>query len=151
MVITISEAARQWSVDLDTIYRRQLAGQLRFATADPPTVEAAEMRRVFGPPDTAALARIEAVCELLKTEGSSLRAELATIKQELLVARDERDRLLDLIAALVQSQSRKSPLSLQRAEMTEAEFVLTVQQLIERRHPSLPERPKPENDQTDSQ
>lgn len=47
MSITISEAARRWGCGRETIYRRQRAVELSFASTEPPTVDAAEMVRVF--------------------------------------------------------------------------------------------------------
>ena len=91
MAITIAEAARQWRVARETIYRRQLAGELEFATIDPPTVDASEMLRAFGEPkaaadkpaatDVVALTRIEAICEALKAAAEYLMAELATMRR----------------------------------------------------------------------
>ena len=111
MAITIAEAARQWRVARETIYRRQLAGEMEFATIDPPTVDASEMLRAFGEPkatadkpaatDVVALTRIEAICEALKAAAEYLMAELATMKKELQAEREqtrnERDRLLEFL------------------------------------------------------
>ena len=111
MAITIAEAARQWQVARETIYRRQLAGEMEFATIDPPTVDASEMLRAFGEPkaaadkpaatDVVALTRIEAICEALKAAAEYLMAELATMKKELQAEREqtrnERDRLLEFL------------------------------------------------------
>jgi hypothetical protein len=137
MATTISEAARRWGIGRETIYRRRRAGRLNFATTEPPTVEASEMLRVFGEPKpklgdgagrgtVAALARLEATCELLKAEGERLKAELAAVKEELrdsrADARKERDRLLDLLAAQQKvlgnrvGESNQAP---QRSEITE--------------------------------
>jgi uncharacterized small protein (DUF1192 family) len=162
MATTIAEAARRWGVDGETIYRRQLAGELNFATTDPPTVEACEMVRVFGEPkpkpdkaaavgDTCAVARVEAFCNMLKAEVRRLKAELASIKQELRDTRDdarrERDLLLDLLAALVESHVRKPLSVLQRGETGEALAVLAAQQRRESHNSSALERSDPECDQ----
>jgi hypothetical protein len=52
MSITISEAAERWGIDPEDIHRKQRAGKLNFATAEPPTVETSEMLRAFGLPLT---------------------------------------------------------------------------------------------------
>ena len=127
MAITIAEAARQWRVARETIYRRQLAGELEFATIDPPTVDASEMLRAFGEPkaaadkpaatDVVALTRIEAICEALKAAAEYLMAELATMKKELQAeheqTRKERDRLLEFLGVqkrlLETSETSTSP------------------------------------------
>lgn len=158
MSTTISEAARRWGIGRETIYRRHRAGKLNFATTDPPRIDASEMLRVFGEPKPwskkgagdgtiAALARLEATCELLRAECERLKAELAAVKEELrnsrADARTERDRLLDLLSAhqrapeskvggstLVPQRSELSELP-HRSEMTEAEAVLAAQQRAE--------------------
>ncbi len=147
MAITIAEAARQWRIGRETIYRRQLAGEVQFATIDPPTIEASEMLRAFGEPkaaldksaaiDVVALTRIEAICEALTTAAERLMAELATIKLELQAEREqsrkERDRLLEFLGVqkrLLES-SGTSTSALQRGEMAEAQAVLAAQQRIE--------------------
>ncbi len=146
MSTTISEAARRWGIGRETIYRRHRAGQLKFATIKPPTVEAGEMFRVFGEPKmnkaaagaNAALARLEATCEMLKTETARLSAELASVKEEFRDAREdackERDRLLDRLATqqrVLETRVGRSTLVPQRSEMTEAEAVLAAQQRVE--------------------
>jgi hypothetical protein len=128
MAITIAEAARQWRVARETIYRRQLADELEFATIDPPTIDASEMLRAFGEPkaasdkpaatDVVALSRIEAICEALKAAAEYLMAELAAMKKELQAeheqTRKERDRLLEFLGAqkrlLETSETSTSPL-----------------------------------------
>lgn len=124
MGISISEAARRWGVGRETIYRKQRAGELSFATTEPPTIDGSEMLRVFGEPkpkrdkgaggDPVLMARVEAERDQLKAEADRLRAELATAKQEFYVERDdarkERDRLLDMLASqqrLLESQARR--------------------------------------------
>ena len=123
MGISISEAARRWGVGRETIYRKQRAGELSFATTEPPTIDGSEMLRVFGEPKPkrdkgaggdVALARVEVERDHLKAEADRLRAELATAKQEFYVDRDdarkERDRLLDMLASqqrLLESQARR--------------------------------------------
>jgi septal ring factor EnvC (AmiA/AmiB activator) len=150
MSITISEAARRWGVGRETIYRRKRDGRLSFATTDPLTVKASEMLRVFGEPkpkpknaagrgSIVALTRLEVMCELLKAEGDRLKAELEAVREELrdarADARQERDRLLDLLAAQqkpTESRIVRSPLLPQRTEtMTEAEAVLAARQRAE--------------------
>ena len=154
MAITISEAAREWRVARETIYRRQLAGELEFATIDPPTIDASEMLRAFGEPkaaadkpaatDVVALTRIEAICEALKAAAEYLMAELATMKKELQAeheqTRKERDRLLEFLGVqkrLLETSETSTSLQrgetspLQRGEMAEAQAVLAAQQRVE--------------------
>ena len=87
MAISISDAARWWSVRRETIYRRHRSGELSFATAAPPTVDPAEMVRVFGEPrpnapeasgdDVTPSVRVEAELDTLKGAADRLMAELA--------------------------------------------------------------------------
>jgi transposase-like protein len=149
MSTTISEAARRWGIGRETIYRRHRAGRLNFATTDPPTIAASEMLRVFGEPksrsskgagreSTAALARLDAMCELLKAEGERLKLELASVKEDLrdarADARKERDQLLALLADQQKVPERRAGTARsfpQPSEMTEAEAVLAAQQRAE--------------------
>ncbi len=144
MALTISAAARQWRVSRETLYRRQLAGVLSFATTDPPTVETSEMRRVFGEPKpksdhavvngkSTTLARVNAVSDMLKAEAECLKAKLVTIKQELDAAHDdarkEHERWLDL-QQLVESSASKSTLVFEPGEAVVAQAVLAAQQRV---------------------
>jgi hypothetical protein len=125
-MLTISGAAKQWGVSRETIYRKHRAGELSFATAEPPTIDGAEMIRVFGEPkpkrvrvsddEAALLARLEAERDRHKADAERLSAELATAKQELHVerteARQERQRLLDLATSqqkLLEDRTTTSP------------------------------------------
>jgi hypothetical protein len=133
-MLTISGAAKQWGVSRETIYRKHRAGELSFATAEPPTIDGAEMVRVFGEPkpkrprvpisadEAALLARLEAERDRHKADAERLAAELAMTKQELHVertdARQERQRLLDLVTSqqkLIEDRTKTSP---QPAEAT---------------------------------
>ncbi len=128
MGISISEAARRWGVGRETIYRKHRAGDLSLATSEPPTVEVAEMLRLFGEPkpkrsktagtdaEAVALVRAEVERDQIKAEADRLRAELATTKQALDTERDEarkeRQRLLDLVTSqqkVIEDQSARPP------------------------------------------
>src|SRR5665213_1064482 len=155
MATTISEAARRWGIGRGTIYRRMRAGRLNFATTSPFTVEASEMLRVFGEPrsrtkrdnnaahdNAVALARVEAVCELVRAEAERMKSEMAMIKGELQAAQDnfhkELDRLLELLAArqrLIEAQLGKLPSALEQGETAEAQAVLAALERVERRGP----------------
>lgn len=150
MAIPIADAARQWRITRETVYRRQLAGELRFATVDPPTVEASEMLRVFGEPkttpdkstsavDVLALGRVESICDALRASTEYLMGEIATIKQQLQAERDDarklRDRLLEFLAAqkrLLEAPTGNVTETLQRGETAEAQAVFAAQQRVER-------------------
>jgi hypothetical protein len=127
-MLTISGAAKQWGIGRETIYRKQRAGELSFATAEPPTIDPAEMLRVFGEPkpkpgrfsmsahEAALLATLEAERDRHKADAERLAVELASAKQELHVERDEarkeRHRLLDQIAGqqrLIELQAAPKP------------------------------------------
>jgi hypothetical protein len=164
--LTIAEAARQWHIGREAIYRKQLRGELKFTTSDPPSIESAEMLRVFGKPsppksasDPAILSRVEASLEGLREPIDNLVTQLVALKQDFQAERDEirraRDFLLDLLAShkkTVDDQSNTiapegktiapegntiAP-GLQRGEMAEAQAVLAAQQRIE--DPQLKQR-----------
>ena len=149
MIISIREAARRWHVGRETIYRRQLAGQLCFATIDPPTIEASEMLRVFGEPkperlrpkpngNTVALARIEAVCDTLKTELNQLKADVAKTNEELRAAlneagnkREQFPRPVTIQQQPVAHQTETTAPVCDRGEMSVAEAVFEARQRLE--------------------
>lgn len=129
MSISISEAARRWGVGRETIYRKQRKGDISFNEGDPPTIDPAEMLRVFGEPgekkaaakaktgDIAAQVRAEVQLDAQKAEIERLKAELASAKNDLERERDdakkEREKVLDLLASqqrLIESQTRKPTL-----------------------------------------
>src|SRR3974390_919912 len=96
MALTVAEAARQWRVGREAIYRRQLRGEIKFATSDPPSIEVSEMLRAFGKPnrtkgggDTALLSRVEAICDGLRDPIENLMAYLAALRQDLDAERGE--------------------------------------------------------------
>ena len=113
------------------------------------------MLRVFGEPrsrtkrdnnaahdNAVALARVEAVCELLRAEAERMKSEMAMIKGELQAAQDnfhkELDRLLELLAArqrLIEAQLGKLPSALEQGETAEAQAVLAALERVERRGP----------------
>lgn len=129
MSISISEAARRWGVGRETIYRKHRKSEISFIEGDPPTIDAAEMLRVFGEPgqkkaaakakagDLAAQVRAEVQLDAQKAEIERLKSELASAKNELDKERDdakkEREKVLDLLASqqrLIESQTRKPTL-----------------------------------------
>jgi len=142
MAIKISTTARQWGVGRETIYRRQLAGELSFATVDPPTIEATEMLRAFGKPqpkakkatvgiEAVALERVDVVCDMLKAEAERLKADLTVIKKQLDVAREEacreQERWRELFLTqqmLIETHDEKSMLLLERVEKAVAQVLL---------------------------
>lgn len=145
MALTIAEAARQWHIGREAIYRRQLRGELKFTTSDPPSVEASEMRRVFGKPsstkgpsDAAILSRVEVICDGLRGPIENLLTQLAAFRQDLQAEREEirRDRtpLSDFLASqtrLLEDKNNTIAPGLQRGEMAEAQVVLAAQQRID--------------------
>jgi hypothetical protein len=164
--LTIAEAARQWHIGREAIYRKQLRGELKLTTTDPPSVESSEMLRVFGRPslpksanDAAILSRVETSLEGLREPIDNLLTQLVALKQDFQAERDEirraREFLFDLLAShkkTVDDQSNTiapegktiapegntiAP-GLQRGEMAEAQAVLAAQQRIE--DPQLKQR-----------
>jgi hypothetical protein len=164
--LTIAEAARQWHIGREAIYRKQLRGELKLTTTDPPSVESSEMLRAFGRPslpksanDTAILSRVETSLEGLREPIDNLLTQLVALKQDFQAERDEirraREFLFDLLAShkkTVDDQSNTiapegktiapdgntiAP-GLQRGEMAEAQAVLAAQQRIE--DPQLKQR-----------
>jgi hypothetical protein len=164
--LTIAEAARQWHIGREAIYRKQLRGELKLTTTDPPSVESSEMLRVFGRPslpksanDAAILSRVETSLEGLREPIDNLLTQLVALKQDFQAERDEirraREFLFDLLAShkkTVDDQSNTiapegktiAPVGntiapgLQRGEMAEAQAVLAAQQRIE--DPQLKQR-----------
>jgi hypothetical protein len=108
--LTIAEAARQWHIGREAIYRKQLRGELKLTTTDPPSVESSEMLRAFGRPslpksanDTAILSRVETSLEGLREPIDNLLTQLVALKQDFQAERDEirraREFLFDLLAS----------------------------------------------------
>jgi len=147
MALTISAAARKWGTGRETIYRRQLAGKLSFATTDPPTVEATEMQRAFGDPKprpdrpapcgkVAPVARFDAACAIIRAEADRLKAELRAIKQALDAAqenaRNEHEQWLRLLATqqLLESHAALPQPVFEPGEAAVAQAVLVAQQRV---------------------
>ena len=85
--------------------------------------------------DPLGLARVEALCDLIKVDAERLRVDLITFKQTLDTARDdirkERERVLELIAIrqqLLENEACRSKLIFDRGEMALAQAVLAAQQ-----------------------
>ena len=128
MSTSISEAARRWAVGRETIYRKHRKGEISFIEGTPPTIDPAEMLRVFGEPGekkkktpatpgAAAAVRTEIELDAAKAEIDRLQSELASAKGDLDKERDEsrkeREKVLDLLASqqrLIENQSRKPTL-----------------------------------------
>jgi len=126
MALSISAAARRWGVGRETIYRKKKAGELSFLDTKPPTIDPAEMLRVFGEPrekpdkdEAAAVAtapvRLEIANEVNRKEAERLKDELTAAKAELEKereaarrerdeARAEREKLLDMLKEKETSQ-----------------------------------------------
>jgi hypothetical protein len=82
--------------------------------------------------DTLGLARVEALCDLIKVDAERMKVDLTTFKQTLDAARDdickERDRVLELVAIEQEFLENRSKLIFDRGEMALAQAVLAAQQ-----------------------
>jgi hypothetical protein len=84
--------------------------------------------------DSLGVARVQALCDLIKVDAERLRIDLTTMKQTLDAAqediRKEHERVLELVAnqqRLLESEDSKSKLILERGEMALAQAVLVAQ------------------------